>query len=147
MFFMRMILHDWSDEYCLKILRHLRTAAGSQTQLIIIDTVLSYACPDPESVQTIPGTTLPVFPAPLLPNRGAANLMPYLLDMQVSYRRVRYPSHGLIAGCPLQMLQVHNGAERTMDQFAKLFNASGWKIDRADRGFGTQDVKIVGIPV
>lgn len=81
---MRVVLHDWSDEYCLKILRHLRAAAGPHTQLIVVDSILSYACADPDNVRDIPGAALPQPPAPLLPNRGAASLMQYLLDMQVS---------------------------------------------------------------
>jgi hypothetical protein len=84
-FFMRMIMHDWADEYCVKILRRLRDAAGPETQLIVTDNVLSYACEDPADLKEIPGATLPPAPSPLLPNYGSASLLPYLSDMNVSF--------------------------------------------------------------
>lgn len=81
-FFMRFIMHDWADENCKKILGHLRVAAGPDTQLVIVDNIMSYACPDTDT--TILDNTVPRPPAPLLANKGGANVVPYLGDIQAS---------------------------------------------------------------
>ncbi len=83
-FFMRMIMHDWSNDYCLKILSHLRSAAAPSTQLVIIDNIASYACPDTTSAQQTPGASTRLPPAPLLANKGEANVLAYLGDIQVN---------------------------------------------------------------
>ncbi|TFY69031.1 hypothetical protein EVG20_g3321 [Dentipellis fragilis] len=63
--FVRGILHDWADQYCVKILRSLRAAAPN-TRLLVVDQLVSYACKD-EDANDIPGVAPP---APLLPNWG-----------------------------------------------------------------------------
>lgn len=93
-FMMRMILHDWSDEYCVKILRRLRAAAGPSTQLVVIDSIMTYACEEPEAVNSIPGAKLAQPPFPLLPNYGAAGAFANFSDMQV---RANKPSNFCIA--------------------------------------------------
>jgi hypothetical protein len=80
------VLHDWADEYCLTILKHLRIAAGPKTQLVIIDQLMTLACDEP-ATHEIPGAELPVPPKPLLPNFGRAASMTYNFDMTV--RRVK----------------------------------------------------------
>lgn len=85
-FIVRAIMHDWSDDYCVKILSHLRAAATPRTQLMVIDSILPYACSNDEQPLDIPGAkdSQPMAPAPLLPNYGAASLMTYLIDIGVS---------------------------------------------------------------
>ena len=78
------ILHDWSDEYCLIILKHLRSAAGPKTQLLIVEQVMSFACDEP-AAQKIPGAVLPVPPQPLLRNMGRAALNAYTEDLLVRH--------------------------------------------------------------
>lgn len=87
-FFMRMIIHDWSDKYCLQILKYLRAAAGPETQLVIVDNIMPYASVDTDLISSIPGASTLLPPAPLLPNKGEANLMAYIADIQV--RRFTY---------------------------------------------------------
>ena len=84
------ILHDWSDEYCLIILKHLRAAAGPKTQLLIVEQVMSFACDEP-AVQKIPGAVLPVPPQPLLRNMGRGALNAYVSDLMVSRQRWNSP--------------------------------------------------------
>ena len=95
-FILRAILHNWSDTYALKILKHLRMAAKPETRLIILEQVVLYACheqPTPEGIEC--ATAGPPAPAPLLANMGYANLSGYLVDMQV--RRVRPSSESVRA--------------------------------------------------
>ena len=80
-----MIMHDYLDEDCITILRHLRSAAMPSTQLVIVDNIMSYACPEPAAFD-IPGHTISPPPAPLLSNFGAANSTAYLMDVEVLFR-------------------------------------------------------------
>ena len=78
---LRVVLHDWSDTYCIKILKHLRAAAGPETRLVVLDYVVSYPF---EPATKIPGSPSETAPEPLLANMGQANVLPYIADMQVS---------------------------------------------------------------
>ena len=123
-----MILHDWSDKYCVQILKNLRAAAGPQTVLVVNDNIISYASPGGRNVETIPGTATVPPPEPLLANKGEANIMAYLADMQ--------------------MLTSLNGSERTIMQYDELCVASGWKLERVhvNKGFQSQSSKVIGVP-
>jgi O-methyltransferase domain len=76
------VLHDWADEYCLTILKHLRVAAGPKTQLVIVEMMISSVCDEP-AAREIPGAELPVPPYPLLRNVGCAAQTPYRTDLMV----------------------------------------------------------------
>ncbi|ETW80891.1 hypothetical protein HETIRDRAFT_154964 [Heterobasidion irregulare TC 32-1] len=109
LFVLRGILHDWSDTYAMKILKHLRAAAGPRTQLLIIDSVLRYACPpDPQRTETFKVPKLVEPPAPLLANMGGAASLHYAYD--------------------IVMLALQNGQERTADQFNELLRRAGWEL-------------------
>ena len=85
---MRFIMHDWSDEDCQKILRHLRAAAAPETQLVLVDMILSYACDEDPNALAIAGAATERPPKPLLANGGHAVAISYQLDFQV-----RHPFH------------------------------------------------------
>lgn len=140
---MRAILHDWSDPYCIKILRQLRAAAGPDTKLLVIDSVVSYACADPPSIQEIPGAASPPVAAPLLPNHGQSNLRPYVLDMMVSSPMTMIYNLALTLLC--KMLCYLNGQERTAVHFDQLFKEAGWKLVRVFRQASTFS-QILGVP-
>ncbi|KAF8626087.1 hypothetical protein AX15_005085 [Amanita polypyramis BW_CC] len=114
-FFMRRVMHDWSDEYCRKILKPLREAATPNTKLVLMDSLVPYACHDPRN--DILGAAPKEAPAPLLANWGISNSMTYIVDM-----------------C---MMVVHNSQERTIDQFDRLLKSSGWKISAVRRQTST----------
>ncbi|KAH9033355.1 S-adenosyl-L-methionine-dependent methyltransferase [Lactarius pseudohatsudake] len=106
-FLLRMILHDWADEYCLKILKHLRVAAGPKTQLIIVEQLIACACEEP-ATHEIPGAELTAPPKPLLPNMG----------------RVASAAHAMDA----TVLGLLNGQERTTTALRSLLHQAGWKL-------------------
>ncbi|KAJ7512273.1 S-adenosyl-L-methionine-dependent methyltransferase [Mycena galericulata] len=126
-FLLRMILHDWSDEYCVKILRNLRAVADESTKLLIIDNIVSYTCSENLSKE-IPGAKRPPPPAPLLPNFGHAGVVAYCID--------------------LAMMSLLNGQERTVPQLQALMKESGWKLVEVYYGdpFAFGQSKAIGVP-
>ncbi|KAF8256673.1 S-adenosyl-L-methionine-dependent methyltransferase [Lactarius quietus] len=101
------VLHDWSDEYCLTILKHLRVAAGHKTQLVIVEQHITCACDEPATHET-PGVELPVPPKPLLPNLGRASSMAHATDAV--------------------MLGLFNGQERTITALRSLLDQADWDL-------------------
>ena len=124
-FLLSKILHDWEDEYCLTILKHLRKAASPRTQLVIIEQLAPHACDEP-TTHEIPGAELPVFPKPLLPNLGRATSTP-LYDAMV---RGVNSILGLLSRLlfTLKMMSFFNGKERTLIQFRDLLKQAGWRL-------------------
>jgi len=124
-FLLRNIMHDWPDKYCLQILQHLRDAAAPDTRLLIIDSLIAYACED-DSLQDIPGTERPVLPKPLLPNMGYVATISYHAD--------------------IQMMELLNGKERTLKQMKELMEQTGWKVVQIHQALAFGTAKVIGIP-
>ncbi|KAJ7760696.1 S-adenosyl-L-methionine-dependent methyltransferase [Mycena maculata] len=126
-FLLRMIMHDWSDEYCIKILRTLRAAADDSTKLLIIDNIISYACHE-SLAKEIPGAERQPPPEPLLPNFGQARVVHYCTD--------------------LTMMTFSNGQERTLLQLQALMKKSSWKLVEVFYGdpSAVGQSKAIGIP-
>ncbi|KAA1468506.1 O-methyltransferase [Dentipellis sp. KUC8613] len=127
-FIIRAILHDWADEYCIKILRKLRKVATPHTRLLVVDNIIAYACKE-EATKDIPGAAMPLPPAPLLANWGPASSTSYLVD--------------------IQMLSCHNGQERTATQLRDLLGKAGWKLVEVRRAtsFGLALHNAIAVPV
>ncbi|KAG6894587.1 hypothetical protein C0995_014002 [Termitomyces sp. Mi166 len=107
-YFLRMVLHDWGDSNCIKILENLRAAAAPHSKLFIVEAVLLYASEEPNNS----GAKQPdAPPAPLLPNYGHANVFAYMND--------------------IQMMVMLNGKERTFQQFHSLLASAGWRLQDA----------------
>ena len=81
-FLLNNVLHNWADEYCLTILKHLRAAAGPKTRLFILQRAMSFVCDEP-GVYDIPGAECPVPPQPLLRNMGRLVSNAYSGDLTV----------------------------------------------------------------
>ncbi|KAF9264596.1 S-adenosyl-L-methionine-dependent methyltransferase [Marasmius fiardii PR-910] len=114
-FMIKQILHDWSDDYCVKILKNLRAAAAPDTTLLILESIIPYACHDPSADDNkgIPGAVPQEAPAPLIANYGAANEMGFLSDMIMSL--------------------LFNSQERTVHHFDRLLASTGWKLKIVNR--------------
>ncbi|KAA1478069.1 S-adenosyl-L-methionine-dependent methyltransferase [Dentipellis sp. KUC8613] len=108
-FLLKLILHDWSDEYAAKILKHLREAATPATKLILVDTIISYTCRDPDADADL-DRGIRAAPEPLLANFGAVSEMSYYGDMT--------------------MFTLHNGQERTFYHLQRLLRETGWSLKR-----------------
>ncbi|GJE88029.1 O-methyltransferase [Phanerochaete sordida] len=122
-FVLHCVMHDWSDDYCVQILRRLRDAASADTQLVIFDILLSYACDDDETLKAIPGAERAVLPKPLLPNGGHAATSSYQLD--------------------IMMVHNMNGQERTVLQMKNILELAKWNTVRVHQ---SPIAKVICIP-
>ncbi|KAM5545245.1 hypothetical protein V8D89_001356 [Ganoderma adspersum] len=126
-FLLRLIMHDWKDGDCKRILKRLRAAAGPHTKLLIGDVLLPNACADEAadgSAVTFPFVTKD---SPLLPNLGVANIEGYLIDNT--------------------MMCVFGAKERTVDEMTTVMLASGWKIVEVRRTPGSLWAYMTAVPV
>ncbi|KZV88451.1 O-methyltransferase [Exidia glandulosa HHB12029] len=112
-FMLRNVVHNWPDDYVVKILSRLRDAAAPSTQLLIVDHILPYATKSADAVSDIPGAAIPEVPEPLLPNLGRASSNAYIIDM-----------------C---MQVTCNGRDRTVSEHLNVLERAGWKIVRINR--------------
>ncbi|KAF9462317.1 S-adenosyl-L-methionine-dependent methyltransferase [Collybia nuda] len=130
-FFMKQIFHDWSDQYCLKFLKQLRAAATPKTTLLLMESVMPFACHDPsaDSNDGVPGAVPKEAPAPLLANYGAVNEMGYNAD--------------------IDMFLLFNSQERTILHIDELLRNTGWKMTVVHRqpGDSTFLQSIEAVPV
>ncbi|KAI0261382.1 S-adenosyl-L-methionine-dependent methyltransferase [Gloeopeniophorella convolvens] len=101
-YLLRFIIHDWSDEHCITILKNLRRVALPTTRLLIFEHVMPHVC-------TMPGDPSSP-PPPLLGNLGMG-------------------LGGFLTALDLEMLAILNGRERTEEEFRALGAAAGWKLE------------------
>lgn len=146
MYWLRFVLHDWSDPYASKILKRLRAAAGSKSTLVVEDGVQEFACPNPPKISAMHGNAPIPAPAPLLSNYGTAKGLNYHLDFVVSGCISRKNPRALITDL-VQMLALFNAHERTMTMWEKLLTEAGWKVERVYPAAPGGTTKIVTSPV
>ncbi|KAI1787144.1 S-adenosyl-L-methionine-dependent methyltransferase [Ganoderma leucocontextum] len=132
-FLLRLVLHDWKDEDCKRILTQLRAAAGPQTKLLIGDMLLPNACADEaayegtnDSTSTFPFITKD---SPLLPNLNISNIHGYLIDIMVLL------THGPVTS--MYMMGMAYAKERTVDEMTALTLSVRWKIVEIQRTPGS----------
>ena len=96
---MHEIIHDWSDDYCVKILSGIRQSMAGNSRLLICDQVMN---------TTLGTPALTSAPAPLPANWG--------YHTRYSHQR------------DLAMMSIINGIERTPDQFAGIIEKAGLRL-------------------
>ncbi|KAJ7711011.1 O-methyltransferase [Mycena metata] len=131
-FLLRWIVHNWPDNRVVEFLQHLRDAAQPTTRLIVIENVLSLACPpssssDADAERTIPGAERAKAPEPLLPNWGVGTAGAYYWD--------------LVVHC------WHGGVERTLSEFIDVLAKGGWKLVHVYHSSKTVFSHLEAIPV
>lgn len=129
-FLLRVVLHDWPDDFARRILLHLREAAMPHTKLLLGDFILPLACPDEvggdELLENIQGAETMLAPPPLLPNLGKASANAYWMDMT--------------------MQVMFNAQERTLREIVGLAASAGWKVTRVTKSTGSLFGYIVAVP-
>ncbi|KAK4653881.1 hypothetical protein QC762_511060 [Podospora pseudocomata] len=98
-YWLRGILHDWSDDYCVSILKAVKASMGPKSRILICDPVMNttFGCDEIEAA-----------PSPLPANYGY---------------HVRY-CHNRDIG----LMATINGIERTPSEFKALFEEAGLRL-------------------
>ncbi|KAJ7140431.1 S-adenosyl-L-methionine-dependent methyltransferase [Mycena filopes] len=104
-FFLRSIVHNWSNTRATEILKNLRSAAQPTTHLVIVDEIVPLVCAQDTD---IPGAAQPAAQTPLLSNWGTARAEPYLFN--------------------IVMHTLFGGSERTLAGFQDVLNQAGWDL-------------------
>ncbi|TFK22818.1 S-adenosyl-L-methionine-dependent methyltransferase [Coprinopsis marcescibilis] len=101
-YYLKNIIHDWSDNDCIKILRGVRKAMSPHSRVLIQEFVMQHASRASQSTkngtESIPFQ--PEAPEPLLPNYGAGRIRQYVLD--------------------IHMLALLNAQERPLEELIRL---------------------------
>jgi hypothetical protein len=100
-YFLRYILHDWSDDYCVRILSAIRQSMATHSRLLICDQVMNTTIGDPD---------LESAPSPLPANYGYHTRFSHSRD--------------------ITMMSCINGIERTPTEFKSLLQAAGLKLKK-----------------
>ncbi|KAF3912593.1 O-demethylpuromycin-O-methyltransferase [Arthrobotrys entomopaga] len=100
-YWMRYILHDWADDYCIKILKGIKAGMGPNSKLLICDQVMNTTNGDPQ-----------LEPAP--------SLLPANYGYAARYSHVR----------DLELMAFMNGIERKPTEFRNLIERAGLHLNR-----------------
>lgn len=98
-YWLRYILHDWSDDYCVQILSAIKSAMGPQSRILICDQVMNTTAGCQEITPA---------PSPLPANWGYYTRYSHQRD--------------------LAMMSIINGIERKPTEFRQLAERAGLKI-------------------
>lgn len=100
-YWMRYIIHDWADDYCVKIFKGIKAAMGPRSRLLVCDQVMNTTHGDPQ---------LPSAPAPLPANYGYFTRFSHTRDLCV--------------------LSVINGIERKPTEFRDIIKQAGLHLNK-----------------
>ncbi|KAF2205777.1 S-adenosyl-L-methionine-dependent methyltransferase [Delitschia confertaspora ATCC 74209] len=98
-YYLRYVLHNWSDDYCVQILTRIRQSMEPHSRLLICDQVMN---------TTLGNTIQKPAPHPLPANYGYSMCFSHSRD--------------------ITMMASINGIERTPEEFESILAASGLKI-------------------
>ncbi|EPS43342.1 hypothetical protein H072_2599 [Dactylellina haptotyla CBS 200.50] len=100
-YWMRYILHDWADDYCVNILKGIKEAMGPRSKLLICEQVMNTTLGDPQ---------LPSAPAILPANYGYFTRYSHTRD--------------------LELMAFMNGIERKPTEFRNLIEKAGLHLNK-----------------
>lgn len=100
-YWLRYIIHDWSDDYCVQILSAIKSAMGPNSRILICDQVMNTTLGSPE---------LDPAPAPLPANWGYYTRYSHQRD--------------------LAMMSIINGIERTPSEFVDIIEKAGLRLKK-----------------
>ncbi|KAJ6259262.1 O-demethylpuromycin-O-methyltransferase [Drechslerella dactyloides] len=100
-YWLRYILHDWGDDYCVRILKGIKGAMGPRSRLLICDQVMNTTCGDPQ---------LPRAPSVLPANYGYFTRYSHVRD--------------------LELMAFMNGIERKPTEFRSLVEKAGLHLNK-----------------
>ncbi|KAI5865030.1 S-adenosyl-L-methionine-dependent methyltransferase [Durotheca rogersii] len=100
-YWLRYVLHDWSDEYCVRILAAIKPAMGPRSRILVCDQVMNTTNGFPE---------VPSAPAPLPANFGYYTRWSHQRD--------------------LAMMSIINGIERKPSDFRDIIARAGLRMSR-----------------
>ncbi|KAH9932971.1 O-methyltransferase [Fomitopsis serialis] len=128
-FLLRMIMHNWPDAECIKILKNVRNSCTKDTRIVIVDNIMLFASRSQEIEGQETGTSDPdaLAPEPLLANWGVANSLSYKQD--------------------LNMLSNHNACERTVPEFAYLLSQANFRIVEVHQAHQSWLPQVVAVPI
>jgi len=115
-YFLKNIIHDWPDDECVTILKHIKAAMKADSRILIHEYVVSLS-----SISQRPSTplasdtsnsadsgSLDLAPSPLLPNYGAGSIRQYNIDISV--------------------MGILNSKQRTLKEFQVLGERAGLRF-------------------
>ncbi|KAL8717981.1 MAG: hypothetical protein Q9225_004840 [Loekoesia sp. 1 TL-2023] len=100
-YWLRYIIHDWSDDYCVRILAAIRAAMAPRSRILICDQVMN---------TTLGNTQIAPAPAPLPANYGSFSRWSHQRD--------------------ITMMSIINGIERTPAEFTNIVERAGLAISK-----------------
>ncbi|KAF7593899.1 hypothetical protein BBP40_010601 [Aspergillus hancockii] len=100
-YYLRYVLHDWSDDYCVNILSRIRESMAPDSRLLICEQVMNTTTGDPDLTSA---------PAPLPANYGYHTRFSHSRD--------------------ITMMACINGIERTPEEFKTILAAAGLSLRR-----------------
>ncbi|KUI69008.1 Demethylsterigmatocystin 6-O-methyltransferase [Cytospora mali] len=100
-YWLRYILHDWADDYCVRILSSIKASMGPKSRILICDQVMN---------TTLGSDELQPAPAPLPANWGYYTRYSHQRD--------------------LAMMSIINGIERKPSEFRALAESAGLKLNK-----------------
>ncbi|KAF8197017.1 S-adenosyl-L-methionine-dependent methyltransferase [Pholiota molesta] len=111
-YYIRNVLHNWTDEMALKILRTVREAMGPKSRLLLHEHVLRHAC----RTETTEMIGLDDAPEPLLPNYGEGQINVNQLNMVMlmwfnTHERTPTELSDMIKTTGLRLIKVYDLAE------------------------------------
>ncbi|KAJ5892735.1 hypothetical protein N7504_009426 [Penicillium tannophilum] len=101
-YWLRYILHDWSDDYCIKILSAIKAAMNTSSRILICDQVMNTTAGFEERIASAP--------EPLPANYGYFTRYSHQRD--------------------ITMMSIINGIERTPAEFQDIIERSGLVMNR-----------------